>query len=314
MSSPAPKKPTTLQDTSPTWKAVRPFLLGAMSGCSATMCIQPIDMIKVRIQLQGEGTGKGINANPFSVGRQIIAQDGFFSLYRGLSAALIRQCTYGTARLGIYNSMTDYYTPKGKKAADIPFSIKLYISVVAGGIGALVGTPADAALVRMQSDTVLPVNERRGYKNVVDALVRMAREEGLKGFFSGASPTVARGLAINIGQLTTYDNFKDFFEPYLGNGQGNRFFCGFLSGWVAATMSLPCDFIKTRIQKQKPLPDGTLPYRGFFHACVKVARNEGLLAFYRGYTTCIVRIIPHITLTWVFMDNLWIILKLHLIE
>jgi len=59
----------------------------------------------------------------------------------------------------------------------------LYISLVAGGIGALVGTPADAALVRMQSDSTLPINERRGYKNVVDALVRMAREEGSKGFF-----------------------------------------------------------------------------------------------------------------------------------
>jgi len=299
----ATKKPVTLQDKSATWKTVRPFLLGAMSGSSATLCIQPIDMIKVRIQLQGEGTGKGVNTNPFSVGRKIIAEEGFFTLYKGLSAAIIRQCTYGTTRLGIYNKMTDYYTPQGKKAADIPFITKLYISLVAGGIGALVGTPADAALVRMQSDSTLPINERRGYKNVVDALVRMAREEGSKGFFSGASPTVARGLAINIGQLTTYDYFKDYFEPYFGNGQANRFFCGFLSGWVAATMSLPCDFIKTRIQKQRRLPDGTLPYNGFFDACIKVARTEGLLAFYRGYTTYIIRIIPHITLTWVFMDN-----------
>ncbi len=47
------------------------------------------------------------------------------------------------------------------------------------------GTPADAALVRMQADTTLPAAERRNYKNGLDAMYRMAKEEGLKGFFSG---------------------------------------------------------------------------------------------------------------------------------
>jgi len=297
------RKKKNLQERSAIWKAIRPFILGAMSGCSATSCIQPIDMIKVRIQLQGEGTSVKKNTNPFRIGREIIAKEGILSLYKGFSAAMVRQCTYGTTRLGIFNAMTDYYTPKGKKAADIPFTTKLYISIVAGGVGAIIGTPADTALVRMQTDDLLPAHQRRGYKNIADALIRMGRDEGFKGFFSGASPTVARGLTINIGQLTTYDTFKGYFEPYLGDGQTNRFFCAFLSGVVASTVSLPCDFIKTRIQKQKKLPDGTLPYRGFFHACMKVAREEGLLAFYSGYTTYVVRIIPHVIITWVCMDN-----------
>lgn len=32
--------------------------------------------------------------------------------------------------------------------------------MVAGGVGALIGTPADAALVRMQADTTLPVSRK----------------------------------------------------------------------------------------------------------------------------------------------------------
>jgi len=300
-------KKRNLQERSQVWKAIRPFLLGAMAGCTATTCIQPIDMVKVRIQLQGEGSHAAVNSNPFSVGRQIVAKEGILSLYKGFSAAMVRQCTYGTTRLGIFNAMTDYYTPKGGKASDIAFTTKLYISIVAGGVGALVGTPADTALVRMQSDAILPPNERRGYKNIADALIRMAREEGVKGFFSGASPTVARGLTINIGQLTTYDYFKAMMEPYLGDTQANRFVCAILSGWVASTVSLPCDFIKTRMQKQRPDADGKLPYRGFFDAFVKVAKKEGPLAFYRGYTTYLVRIIPHITITWLTMDNLKIL-------
>ncbi|ETO22507.1 mitochondrial dicarboxylate carrier protein [Reticulomyxa filosa] len=324
--APAPPKPKKLQDRSPAWKHSRPFLLGGLAGSSATICIQPIDMVKVRIQLQGEGTGKGVNRNPFSVGRELIAKEGFFSLYRGLSAGIVRQLTYGTTRLGVYRTLTNHFTPPGGSAADISFLHTLGMSIAAGGLGALVGTPADAALIRMQADATLPEAQRRGYRNVFDALWRMAKEEGLKGFFSGGGPTVARGLVINVervffflkmmfllflrkGMLTTYDPTKKYLTPYLGDGQTNRFASGFVSGWCAATLSLPFDFIKTRIQKMKPDKEGKLPYSGFFDCAAKVAKNEGLLAFYNGYFTFCVRIIPHITLTWVFMDNYEILFK-----
>ena len=37
----------------------------------------------------------------------IIAKDGFGSLYKGLGAGLLRQATYTTARLGIFNTMSE---------------------------------------------------------------------------------------------------------------------------------------------------------------------------------------------------------------
>jgi solute carrier family 25 oxoglutarate transporter 11 len=301
----ATKKKPNLQDTSPTYKAVRPFLIGGMAGSSATCCIQPIDMVKVRIQLQGEGTGGAITTNPLKIGAQIIKSDGVAGLYKGLGAAILRQCTYGTTRLGVFRSLTDYLKPANGTAADIPFLQICGASLVAGGVGALIGTPADAALVRMQSDATLPIDQRRGYKNAFDALFRMAREEGLAGFFSGASPTVFRGLLINLGMLTTYDAFKGYLGEYLGgyDSQSTRFVCGALSGWCAATVSLPADFVKTRLQKMRKGPDGSVPYKGLFDCISKTVANEGPMAFYQGYPTFVIRITPHIMLTWVFMDN-----------
>ncbi len=38
---------------------------------------------------------------------QIIKQDGFLSLYKGLSAGLLRQATYTTARLGLFNQFSN---------------------------------------------------------------------------------------------------------------------------------------------------------------------------------------------------------------
>lgn len=283
------------------WKIMRPFLIGGFSGCSATTIIQPIDMVKVQIQLQEGGT---VVRNPLIMARTIIGRDGILSFYNGLSAGLLRQMTYGLTRLGLFRTLTKKFTPKNGIEADIPFTTKLICSLFAGGIGALIGTPADAALIRMQSDLQLPIKEQRRYKNAIDALFRMAKEEGLKGFFAGGTPTICRGLAINVGMLTTYDSFKKYNSSWAGDGtQLNRFFSGFLSGWVAATISLPFDFVKTRLQKQMPNPDGKMPYKNIVQAFTTVAKKEGPMTFYQGYGTFVIRITPHIMMTWVFMDN-----------
>lgn len=44
----------------------------------------------------------------FGVASHIIKHDGIGGLYKGLSAGLLRQATYTTARLGIFNSISDY--------------------------------------------------------------------------------------------------------------------------------------------------------------------------------------------------------------
>lgn len=43
------------KDLSPAWKATKPFLNGGLSGMAATCIIQPIDMVKVRIQIGAKG-------------------------------------------------------------------------------------------------------------------------------------------------------------------------------------------------------------------------------------------------------------------
>lgn len=68
-----------------------------------------------------------------------------------------------------------------------------------GAVGAIVGNPADLALIRMQADTALPKAEQRGYKNVFNAFSRIAREEGFFTLWRGTMPTMARAMALNLG-------------------------------------------------------------------------------------------------------------------
>ena len=60
----------------------------------------------------------------------------------------------------------------------------------------------------MTSDGRLPAAERRNYKHVGDALVRMVREEGILTLWRGAVPTMARAMVVNAAQLASYSQAK----------------------------------------------------------------------------------------------------------
>lgn len=106
------------------FEKIRPFLFGGFSGMFATCCIQPIDTVKVRIQIMGESLSSG-SKNPLSVGRKILAEEGVASLYRGLDSALMRQATYTTARLGIYRTL--FNKREEHHGGNIPFYEKVAI-------------------------------------------------------------------------------------------------------------------------------------------------------------------------------------------
>ncbi|KAJ3273129.1 hypothetical protein HDV01_004768 [Terramyces sp. JEL0728] len=272
------------------YEGSKPFMYGGMAGMVATTVIQPIDMIKVSIQVHG----KGGTTNPLVVARNLIAQDGFLSLYRGLSAGLLRQATYTTARMGIFRTVSNKL-----KAEDgsLTFAKRAIAGLVAGGLGSIIGTPCDLALIRMQADSSLPLQERRNYRNVMDALVRITKEEGVLGLWSGCIPTVARAMALNVGMLATYDQSKDLLEAQFGKNGATSFASSAVAGFFASAFSLPFDFVKTRIQKMKPDINGKLPYNGSIDCAIKVAQTEGPMAFYKGFWTFYVRIAPHAMIT-----------------
>ena len=56
----------------------------------------------------------------------------------------------------------------------LPLWQKAAAGLTAGGLGALVGSPADLTLIRMQADSTLPAASRRNYKNVGDAMVSVS--------------------------------------------------------------------------------------------------------------------------------------------
>ncbi|KAK4199755.1 putative 2-oxoglutarate/malate translocator [Triangularia verruculosa] len=290
----------------PVVRAALPFINGGLSGMVATTVIQPVDMIKVRIQLAGEGIAGGPKPTPISVTRDILASGKALDLYTGLSAGLLRQAVYTTARLGFFDTFMARVSARAKaNGKQVGFAERATAGLSAGGLAAMLGNPADLALIRMQSDGLKPLAERKNYKSVIDALSSIAKSEGVAALWAGAAPTVVRAMALNFGQLAFFSEAKAQLKrrtEWSTNAQ--TLTASAVAGFFASFFSLPFDFVKTRLQKQSKGPDGKLPYRGMMDCFGKVAKQEGVMRFYRGFGTYYVRIAPHAMVTLIVADYL----------
>lgn len=104
---------------------------------SATLFVQPLDLIKNRMQLSGVDGKPKEYPTSFHAFRGILAKEGFFALYNGLSAGLLRQATYTTTRLGIYTWLFEKTRSEDGKPPN--FAVKASIGMISGIVGAFVG-------------------------------------------------------------------------------------------------------------------------------------------------------------------------------
>lgn len=273
------------------------FLTGGLSGMCATTIIQPIDMVKVRIQLRGESRGK---TSPLDVAKEIYHQGGMKGFYQGLDSALLRQAVYASLRIGIYYTLNDKFA--NKETGEATPATRAINSLLAGAIGSAIANPCDLALVRMQSDQTLPEAQRRNYRNVFHAFQSIIKDEGFLGMYRGCSPTVARAMSLNLSMLFTFDIFKKELEKSMGKGHSTTFAATFCSGIFVAVCSLPFDNMKTKLQKQTKDENGKYMYDNLRDCLRKTTQREGMTGLWTGLPTYYIRVAPHAMFTLIFAE------------
>ena len=274
--------------------AAMPFIVGGASAMLASLSIHPIDLAKVRLQLYSTlNPGKEI---PSAMGlmMSVYQKDGIKSLYTGLSAALLRQAIYGTARIGLHRTFSNHLLERSS-TKQLSFAGKAASGMGSGSLAVCVGTPMDVALVRMQADSMKALQDRRGYTNVFNALWRIAKEEGFFKLYSGLAPNVLRGMSMNVGQLACFDQAKEVVahhmthdvDPHNQPSLQTQLIASCIAGFTASAFSLPFDLLKSRMQ------DASKAYTGVVDCLMQVLRNEGVLALWTGFMPYYMRTAPH---------------------
>jgi len=277
------------------------FAISGLSGCGAVLFCQPIDVIKNRMQLSGEGGKQRDHKTSFHAVANIVKNEGAIALYDGFTANIARQLTYTTTRLGIFQMAVESFSERGITG----ILGQTYSGLIAGFFASLVSTPTDVALVRMTADRRLPESERRNYKHVIDAIVRMAKEEGVTTLWTGVIPTVLRAMLGNVTQLVSYVQAKHFLldNGYLGDNLGCHFVSSLISGFVYAFSTTPLDVAKTRVQTMKVI-DGVPEYSGLLDVWKKTLQKEGPTALWKGFGPYYFRIAPNTVLLFIFVEQL----------
>lgn len=228
-----------------------------------------------------------------------VRNDGVTSVYKGVDAAIGRQLVYGTARIGLHRTFSDQLV-EWNDGKPISFGAKTLSGMLSGSMAVCIGTPFDIALVRLQADGMAEPKDRRNYKNVFDALLRTTREEGAGALYKGLLPNVLRGMSMNVGMMACYDQAKEVVASLLNDPMTNgpslptRLGASATAGFTAALFSLPFDLVKSRLMAQKPDPmTGEMPYKGVMDCATKIAKAEGPLGFFAGFTAYYGRCAPH---------------------
>ncbi|XP_017040120.1 mitochondrial dicarboxylate carrier [Drosophila ficusphila] len=263
------------------------WYFGGLASVGAAMVTHPLDLIKVTLQTQ-QGHLSVAQLIP-----KLAREQGILVFYNGLSASMLRQMTYSTARFGVYEAGKDYVKTD-------TFAGKVALAGASGLVGGIVGTPADMVNVRMQNDVKLPPEQRRNYKNAFDGLFRVYRQEGFARLFSGATTATARGILMTIGQIAFYDQTKIYLlaTPYFHDNLITHFTASLVAGTIATTLTQPLDVLKTRSMNAKPGE-----YSGLWDV-VKHTAKLGPLGFFKGYVPAFVRLGPHTIITFVFLEQL----------
>lgn len=144
----------------------------------------------------------------------------------------------------------------------------------------------------------LAPEHRRNYRNVIDGLIRMSREEGWRSLFRGVWPNSMRAVLMTASQLASYDGFKRVLleKTSLEDNLTTHFSASFLAGFVATTVCSPVDVIKTRVMSAKE----TESLVGLLRRTIA---NEGVGWMFRGWVPSFVRLGPHTIATFLFLEQ-----------
>ncbi|KAH7388510.1 hypothetical protein KP509_16G079200 [Ceratopteris richardii] len=284
--------------------SLKGFLEGGLASIIAGCSTHPFDLIKVRMQLEGEAATTTASqsgcmscagaAGPIAITLRLVQAEGVQGLFCGVSATVLRQTLYSSTRMGIYELLKRRWSESTANEG-LPFFKKLLAGLIAGGVGAVIGNPADVAMVRMQADCLLPTDDRHNYRGVMDALTSIVREEGVLSLWRGSSLTVQRAMVVTACQLAAYDQVKErLLKSGMLRGEGVAAYviASFCAGLASSVASTPIDVVRTRIMSMRVEAGGSPPYASPLECALVAVRHEGAFALYKGFLPTLLRQAP----------------------
>ncbi|KAM9203501.1 kidney mitochondrial carrier protein 1 isoform 1-T1 [Mergus octosetaceus] len=260
------------------WK---PFLYGGLASITAECGTFPIDLTKTRLQVQGQ-----VNDAKYKEIRyrgmmhalvRICREEGLKALYSGIAPAMLRQASYGTIKIGTYQSLKRMFV---ERPEDETLMINVLCGILSGVISSSIANPTDVLKIRMQAQGSVIQGGMMGN------FIQIYQTEGTKGLWKGVSLTAQRAAIVVGVELPVYDLTKKhlIMSGYMGDTVYTHFLSSFTCGLAGALASNPVDVVRTRMMNERSQQNGAHSnYKGTLDCLLQTWKNEGFFALYKGF-------------------------------
>ena len=295
--------------TPPTRVWVAQLGLPAAAGGIAVCCSHPLELTKVRLQLDNERAARGtprMYRGFVDCLVQNFKTDGVRGLQRGLSLGITREVCFNAVRIGLLEPVTEGVHASAarlgwaQEEAPPGPAERLAAGLTCGALGGACCNPIEVLKTRMQAFGGLTGFQHK-YDGPISALSQLARAEGLSGLFRGLGTSTLRGILGPGSQIVAYNEIKKaaVARSVDGSRTSTHVACALVSASVSVACVNPVDVTRTRLYNAPP---GR--YSGGVDAALALARTEGLSAFYKGALSHFLRLGPHMVLVFGILEQM----------
>ncbi|KAL8232392.1 hypothetical protein R6Q57_002170 [Mikania cordata] len=175
---------------------------GTGAGAIQSLVITPIELVKIRLQLENQTTPKQTKNGPSSLAKHIIRTEGFKGMFRGLTITAIRDAPSYGVYFWTYEYGREKLHPGCRKTGEESWMTMLVAGGLAGFASWVCCYPVDVVKTRLQAQTPdSPVK----YAGIVDCFRKSVGTEGAGVLFRGLGSTVFRAFIVNGAVFTAYE-------------------------------------------------------------------------------------------------------------
>ncbi|KAM7379676.1 hypothetical protein PAMP_005210 [Pampus punctatissimus] len=179
------------------------FGLGCVSGAVAHAAFYPLEVLKVRLNLQQVGTYKGVVACV----RSIYRHGSLFSFYRGFKPSILCMIPYAGVECAVHQSIMNWARSDPAYNSD---SKLFFFSFVAFASAQMTSYPL--AVIRTQQQAQAFGSDSRPTSGVLQGLLGIYERHGIRGYYNGMGASFVRAIPCALINYTLTRKFENLFS------------------------------------------------------------------------------------------------------
>lgn len=302
------------------------FISGGIAGSLAKTLVAPIDRCKILLQVHNvHYEGFGI----FESFYRIVQKEGFFSLYKGNGAQMLRIFPYAAMQFTSYET----YKSLNVSLFGPDASQRILNNLACGSLAGITAVSVTYPLDVIRSRLAFQFKGEHIYNGIGDAIKKIYLEQNsIRAFYRGYGITVLGMIPYAGLSFTSFERIKSFVltrkleyltkendiinkkksDPnelvntsrYYDLTVPGKLICGGLTGVVAQTITYPLDVVRRHMQLATMLTDSAVRQKmGIYDTFMYVLKNYGIIGgLYRGITLNYIRAVPMVSTSFCFYE------------